>query len=884
MDFGASSTDILNCDISSSSQASQIAHCLENLESSAANVSGGTSATCSQNGTLHISSIPTWLSNGMLGPSTSDTQSTGALPPVSELRPGLRAGGGLQLWALLAQMTNNQTGPEASRAATSSEKHIDDMQVCTSQNVATYHVDSTKMQDINEQSQHHGYQTEATYSYCDIQRSNLSPAESLPSLGIDVQHMAPTEAVLDVDNITSAYQQYSCIPLLNIPNNSVSSEQPSSLNGLLDDALYCTAKSNCSIPCPQQVHTVQEERQSNSPLKAASLTNSSDMISMQHIILNKPSVSDTQRLLTAEGASSLLCDSLNKSGKLVTPSASTSSKLPQPVASQDPDNSRSKDLIQTSIPKSMQNEQIARKAAKKNFSAANLVEQVVCYRCKVCLFLHESKTEAIKHAESHRQGSKQCAPAMQKKSAQQGSQEPINRAEKRFLCGKCRRGFFTLDDCCRHLSQAHKAKSKKIRLEWIYTNQPDQMRASTPAEEVALLEPTPSQDTAPKQPAPALPEFRAVPPCQVAVGSLKQAVKPVCTAPKKKEECLKALPSETSDSAVSSSQMAWRQKINREQGSFICERKGCNVRFRELENLEYHIKCHQADTPDFACPECSVVCLRWRTMTGHLWRHHLCDMELHQCDQCDFRTYSLSKLENLHKRTHGEERPFLCDVCGKGFKTGKQLRNHKAIHRQSSGQWSAVATAQGNGSTSAMPAEACSECGRCFRVRRLLQLHRDSVHRKLRPFLCSYCGHRASSQSSLKMHLRQHTGEKPFACNLCEYRTGDHNSLRRHKMRHSGTKPYKCPHCPYACIQSSTFKSHLHRKHPGQSDSLLFACPLCSFRTVREDNYKAHLSDHSSSEAQSLNGASAPASAEQTPNASSALTLGDIVGFAQSAS
>ncbi|KAK8770553.1 hypothetical protein V5799_012982, partial [Amblyomma americanum] len=281
------------------------------------------------------------------------------------------------------------------------------------------------------------------------------------------------------------------------------------------------------------------------------------------------------------------------------------------------------------------------------------------------------------------------------------------------------------------------------------------MRASTPAEEATLLDPVPVGENAPKQPV--LPDFTAAPLDDFPHGAPKQAVKPVCTAPKKKEDSCKTSPSDLSSSAVSSSQMAWRQKINREQGSFICERKGCNVRFRELENLEYHVRCHRADKPDFVCPECSVVCLRWRTMTGHLWRHHLCDMELHQCDQCDFRTYSLSKLENSHKRTHGEERPFLCDVCGKGFKTGKQLRNHK--------------------------------------------LHRDSVHRKLRPFLCSYCGHRASSQSSLKMHLRQHTGEKPFACNLCEYRTGDHNSLRRHKMRHSGTKPYKCPHCPYACIQ-----------------------------------------------------------------------------------
>lgn len=879
MDFGASSTDILSCDISTSSQTSQIAQCLENLESSAAGVSEGTPAACSQNGTLPISSIPTWLSNGMLGTtSTSDTQSTGALPPVSELRPGPRAGGGLQLWALLAQMTNNQTSPESPRAATPSEKHVDDMQACATQNVDTYHIDNTKMQDINEQVHHHSYQMEAAYSYCDIQRSSLSPNESLPPLGIDVQQMTHTESVLDVDNMTSAYQQYSCIPLLNIPNNSVSSEQPSSLNGLLDDALYCTAKSNCSIPCPQQVQTIQEERQIDSQLKAPSFTNPSEMSSIQHIVL-KPCVSDTQRLVTSEAVTSLIGDSLNKSAGLAPPPASTS---PQPDASHNIDGSRRKDVNETSNPKNTQNEQVARKAAKKNFSAANLIEQVVCYRCKVCMFLHESKTEALKHAEFHHQGNKSSAPPTQRRSTQQGFQQPINRAEKRFLCGKCRRGFFTLDDCCRHLSQAHQAKSKKIRLEWIFTNQPDQMRASTPAEEVTF-EPVPTQSSSPKQPAPVLPEFRAGPPCQVAIGSLKQAIKPVCTTPKKKEQCRKTSPSETNDSAISS-QIVWRPEINKEQGTFICERKGCNIRFRELENLEYHLKCHRADAPDFACPECSVVCLRWRTMTGHLWRHHLCDMELHQCDQCDFRTYSLSKLENLHKRTHGEERPFLCDVCGKGFKTGKQLRNHKAIHRQASGQWSAVAAGQGNGSTSSLPAEACSECGRCFRVRRLLQLHRDSVHRKLRPFLCSYCGHRASSQSSLKMHLRQHTGEKPFACNLCEYRTGDHNSLRRHKMRHSGTKPYKCPHCPYACIQSSTFKSHLHRKHPGQSDSLLFACPLCSFRTVREDNYKAHLSDHSSSEAQSLNNASALCSGEQTANLSSALTLGDIVGFAQSTS
>lgn len=138
----------------------------------------------------------------------------------------------------------------------------------------------------------------------------------------------------------------------------------------------------------------------------------------------------------------------------------------------------------------------------------------------------------------------------------------------------------------------------------------------------------------------------------------------------------------------------------------------------------------------------------------------------------------------------------------------------------------------------------CDACGRSFRHVRVLQMHREVVHEKIRPFLCNFCGYSASCNSSLKMHMRVHTGEKPYSCEQCNYKTSDHNSLRRHKMTHSGEKPYKCPYCSYACIQSNTYKAHLKLKHFGKEDGLLYSCDYCSFKTIRKEILSTHLNDH----------------------------------------
>ena len=105
-------------------------------------------------------------------------------------------------------------------------------------------------------------------------------------------------------------------------------------------------------------------------------------------------------------------------------------------------------------------------------------------------------------------------------------------------------------------------------------------------------------------------------------------------------------------------------KLSEDHMGSECGADGCGVRLKGEDNMEYHRRCHaesdgsKKQSP-FACPECPEVFSVWALLAQHLWRAHRVDMELHSCQQCNFKSYYLNTLrygQNWSKPTHVYER------------------------------------------------------------------------------------------------------------------------------------------------------------------------------------------------------------------------------------
>ncbi|CAG5994902.1 unnamed protein product [Menidia menidia] len=195
-----------------------------------------------------------------------------------------------------------------------------------------------------------------------------------------------------------------------------------------------------------------------------------------------------------------------------------------------------------------------------------------------------------------------------------------------------------------------------------------------------------------------------------------------------------------------------------------------------------------------------------------------------QCGQCG-RTFGSRAGLEAHVVLHGRHQPFCCPLCGKSFPDAKTFKRHGRVHRNGRIH---VCRECGKGFVypfgltkheqmvhGRIKPFICQVCNKGFFTKRDVEVH-IRIHTGEKPFHCHLCEKKFTRRVELNVHLRWHNGEKRHWCPFCGKGFLDFNNLKRHKYTHTGEKPYTCPHCPKKFTQTGHLKKHVKNVHKGQ--------------------------------------------------------------------
>ncbi|KAA0186800.1 Protein glass [Fasciolopsis buskii] len=133
----------------------------------------------------------------------------------------------------------------------------------------------------------------------------------------------------------------------------------------------------------------------------------------------------------------------------------------------------------------------------------------------------------------------------------------------------------------------------------------------------------------------------------------------------------------------------------------------------------------------------------------------------------------------------------------------------------------------------------CFLCARVYARPSTLKTHLRT-HSGLRPYQCVGCGKKFSQVANLTAHMRTHSGDRPFQCPVCHRSFSQSSSVTTHMRTHSGERPYKCHMCSKAFADSSTLTKHI-RVHSGEKP---YRCDQCCVRFSQSGNLKRHSRIH----------------------------------------
>ncbi|KAH9500922.1 hypothetical protein Btru_069212 [Bulinus truncatus] len=251
--------------------------------------------------------------------------------------------------------------------------------------------------------------------------------------------------------------------------------------------------------------------------------------------------------------------------------------------------------------------------------------------------------------------------------------------------------------------------------------------------------------------------------------------------------------------------------------SFTCPL--CDFQYQKKRQLNTHIKTVHENISYHLCSKCNFACLTKEDLEKHL-SSSAHDVEGRtSCPLCGTATKDIR--QHL-RRTHNDDRPYLCTQCGFKAKTVTHLNTHMVIHDP-------VKRVQ------------CNVCDYKCRTKDQLKKHLVK-HSAEKSFKCNLCDFACKTAMSLKRHMQIHKAPNKYVCNICQFTTQDKLLLRQHKSKtHVLKASYKCRECTSQFDRVVELKKHALAEHKSENTNF---CSYCDFAGLTTADLRTHMQTH----------------------------------------